>query len=185
MKQRIMLFLLVLSISALAAGGCAKKEAVKSDGAITSGSSQYDGGRSGTETPRGQTIAPADTSQRGGTFSDSDVSQSDFETAYFDYDKSNLRQDTRDALSRNAAVLKNKKNVKVRLEGHCDERGSAEYNLALGERRAKSALNYLLTLGISADRLSITSYGKEKPAVDGQDENAWSKNRRVEFIVVR
>ena len=185
MKQRMMLFLVILSVSALAVGGCAKKEAVRSDGSLTSGSSQYDGGISGTETPRGQTIAPADDSRRGGTLSGSDVSQSDFEIAYFDYDKSTLRQDTRDTLSKNAAVLKNKKNVKVRLEGHCDERGSAEYNLALGERRAKSALNYLLTLGIAADRLSITSYGKEKPAVDGQDESAWSKNRRVEFIVVK
>jgi peptidoglycan-associated lipoprotein len=106
------------------------------------------------------------------------------ETVYFDFDKSDLRQDARNVLSKNAEILlKSKQGAKVKVEGHCDERGSAEYNLALGERRAKSALHYLLTLGVQADRLSIISYGKEKPAVQGTDEAAWAKNRRAEFVI--
>jgi peptidoglycan-associated lipoprotein len=73
--------------------------------------------------------------------------------------------------------------MKVQIEGHCDERGSDEYNLALGERRAKSAMKYLTTLGIPSDRLSTISYGKERPAVPESNEAAWAKNRRGEFIV--
>ena len=109
-----------------------------------------------------------------------------FETVYFDFDKSDLRQDARDVLTKNAEImLKTKPDVKIKIEGNCDERGSAEYNLALGERRAKSALQYLITLGVPADRLSIISYGKEKPAVEGHDEDAWAKNRRDDFIIVK
>jgi peptidoglycan-associated lipoprotein len=109
-----------------------------------------------------------------------------FETVYFDFDKADLRQDARDILSKNAEIiLKSMAGAKVQIEGHCDERGSAEYNLALGENRAKSAQKYLTTLGVKADTISIISYGKEKPAVKGNDEAAWSKNRRAEFVVVK
>ena len=106
------------------------------------------------------------------------------ETVYFDYDKSDLRQDSRNVLSKNADILLKAKNgMKIRIEGHCDERGSAEYNLALGERRAKSVQQYLLTLGVQADLLSTISYGKEKPDVQGSTEEAWAKNRRAEFVL--
>jgi peptidoglycan-associated lipoprotein len=109
-----------------------------------------------------------------------------FETVYFDFDKSDLRQDTRDVLTKNAEViLKSLPGAKIQISGHCDERGSAEYNLALGERRAKSAQKYLTTLGVKADKLSVISYGKEKPAVVGSDEAAWAKNRRAEFTAVK
>jgi peptidoglycan-associated lipoprotein len=108
------------------------------------------------------------------------------ETVYFDFDKSDLRQDARDVLYKNAEMLmKVQPDAKVKIEGNCDERGSAEYNLALGERRAKSAMQYLVTLGVKADRVSIISYGKEKPAVDGHDEAAWAKNRRADFVIVK
>ena len=80
-------------------------------------------------------------------------------------------------------MLKSKLTAKIKIEGHCDERGSAEYNLALGERRAKSAMQYLITLGVSPERLSVISYGKEKPAVQGNNEEAWTKNRRAEFLI--
>ena len=109
-----------------------------------------------------------------------------FDTVYFDFDKSDLRQESRDALSKNAeAILKSYPNAKIQIEGHCDERGSAEYNLALGERRAQAAQKYLTTLSVKADNLSTISYGKEKPAVTGNDEAAWSKNRRAEFVLVK
>jgi peptidoglycan-associated lipoprotein len=109
-----------------------------------------------------------------------------FETVYFDFDKSDLRQDARDVLSKNAeTILKSLTGAKIQIEGHCDDRGSAEYNLALGENRAKSAQKYLTTLGVKAGSLSVISYGKEKPAVQGSDEAAWAKNRRAEFIIVK
>ena len=107
------------------------------------------------------------------------------ESVYFDFDKSDLSQAARTVLAQNAAALKARPDVKVRIEGNCDERGSAEYNLALGERRAKSALQYLLTLGVPAERLAVISYGKEHPAVPGNDESAWAKNRRDDFVVLR
>ncbi|MEI7817368.1 MAG: peptidoglycan-associated lipoprotein Pal [Desulfuromonadales bacterium] len=114
------------------------------------------------------------------------VAENKFETIYFDFDKSDLRQDARDVLSKNAeAILKSSAGAKVQIEGHCDERGSAEYNLALGERRAMSVQKYLTTLSVKAENLSVISYGKEKPAVVGSDEAAWAKNRRAEFVITK
>lgn len=104
---------------------------------------------------------------------------------YFDYDSAGLSDTARATLKSNYDVLKKKSAARVEIEGHCDERGSDEYNLALGERRAKGAKNYLVTLGINPDRLSTISYGKEKPADQGHDEAAWAKNRRVEFVIVK
>jgi peptidoglycan-associated lipoprotein len=101
---------------------------------------------------------------------------------YFDFDQSQLNPETRAALDAQAAVMRNQAGP-VRLEGHCDERGSIEYNLALGERRSQSVKNYLTQLGVDAARLSTISYGEEKPATDGHDETAWSKNRRAEFTI--
>lgn len=102
-------------------------------------------------------------------------------TIVFDFDSYALSQSARDTLYNNAEYLLKKYRDKVILEGHCDERGSDEYNLALGEKRAKSVMNYLLTLGVPAEQLSVVSYGKERPADNGHTEEAWAKNRRVEF----
>lgn len=104
---------------------------------------------------------------------------------YFDFDSYVLSQKSRDTLYNNAEYLLKKYQGKVRLEGHCDERGSDEYNLALGENRAKAAMNYLITLGVPAEQLSIVSYGKERPLVNEHNEEAWAQNRRVEFEVVQ
>lgn len=107
-------------------------------------------------------------------------------TVYFEYDKSDIREDSQIVLTNNAAVISgDKKRSKVQIAGHCDERGSAEYNLALGERRAKAVMQYLITLGVPADLLSVVSYGKEKPAVEGSNEEAWAKNRRAEFMLIQ
>lgn len=111
--------------------------------------------------------------------------QLSLKTIHFDFDSYTLRQVDRDILYNNAEYLLKKYKGKVKLEGHCDERGSDEYNLALGENRAKTAMNYLLTLGVPAEQLSIVSYGKEKPVDAGQTEDAWAKNRRVEFTIVK
>jgi peptidoglycan-associated lipoprotein len=99
---------------------------------------------------------------------------------YFDYDSAVLREDARGTLKKNADVLRGAPSAVVTLEGHCDERGSEEYNLALGERRAESVRAYLVDLGIPNARLRVVSFGEAKPAVMGHDESAWKWNRRVE-----
>lgn len=102
----------------------------------------------------------------------------------FDFDKYNVRDDARTVLEKNAAWLKKNPGVKIQIEGHCDERGSVEYNLALGERRAKSTKDYLVSLGIEAGRISTISFGKEKPLDSGHNEDAWAKNRRAHFVII-
>jgi len=101
----------------------------------------------------------------------------------FDFDKYNIRPGDTAILKENAAVLKKYHNVKVQIEGHCDERGTNEYNLALGERRANSTKNYLLSMGISPERISTISYGEERPVDPGHNEEAWTKNRRAHTII--
>ena len=102
---------------------------------------------------------------------------------YFDFDKYDLRTDARATLDRKASFLNQNSSVRVQIEGHTDDRGTAEYNLALGERRANAAKQYLTTAGISAGRLSTISYGEERPLDPGQNEAAWAKNRRDHFVV--
>lgn len=102
---------------------------------------------------------------------------------YFGYDSYILTDESRNTLQASFKNLAGKQ--KIQIEGHCDERGSSEYNLALGEKRAKSAQSYLVALGYPADRISTISYGKERPADKGNDESAWAKNRRDELKVVK
>src|SRR5215475_172180 len=102
--------------------------------------------------------------------------------AYFDLDKADLRPDARDALTRTAEFLRNYPSVKVTIEGHCDERGSTEYNLALGDRRAASVKQFLVSQGIGADRMNTVSFGKEKPFCMESNEACWQQNRRGHFV---
>ena len=102
---------------------------------------------------------------------------------HFNFDKYDIRPEDVTILRENAALLKKYPNVKVQIEGHCDERGTIEYNLALGERRATSTKNYLVSLGISADRISTITFGKEKPLDPGHHEEAWAKNRRAHTVI--
>ncbi|MCB9761961.1 MAG: OmpA family protein [Alphaproteobacteria bacterium] len=106
----------------------------------------------------------------------------DSATLYFELDSSALRSEDRAKLGEMAPCL-SKRPGRVRLEGHCDSRGTTEYNLALGQRRADSVRDYLIGLGVSPDRLSTISYGEERPAVTGSGEGVWAKNRRVELKV--
>ena len=101
----------------------------------------------------------------------------------FDYDKYNIRDDQKSALDKGVEKLKARPDFMVAIEGHCDERGTIEYNMALGQKRAESAKKFLVKAGIDAKRLTTVSYGKERPAADGHDESAWSKNRRDEFKI--
>lgn len=103
-------------------------------------------------------------------------------TVHFEYDDASLSTNARKTLAENAEWIKSNGNTTIQVEGHCDGRGSVEYNLALGERRAKSVANYLNTLGIDKKRLTIISYGKEKPVAQGEGEEVWAKNRRANFV---
>jgi len=101
---------------------------------------------------------------------------------YFDFDKSDLRPEVTAQLDRYVALLKNG-SQNLRLEGHADERGTTEYNLALGERRAKAIADYLTVSGIAASRIETVSYGEERPAAPGHDDESWALNRRVELVL--
>jgi len=108
---------------------------------------------------------------------------SPFKPVFFELDSSEINAAGQAALNEDATILKRNTNWTITIEGHCDERGTAEYNLALGERRAAAARTYLASLGIPADRLKTVSYGKEFPFDPGHDEAAWAKNRRAHFVV--
>lgn len=105
------------------------------------------------------------------------------EDIYFDFDKSALTPMAREVLDRKARWLQDNPEVSVVIEGHCDERGTAEYNLALGERRAESAKTYMVDLGVVSSRLTTITYGEERPVDSGHNEEAWAKNRRAHFVI--
>ena len=126
------------------------------------------------------TAAPAPgTPPRPSEFSEN----SNLKDVFFDFDKYDIRQADTKVLDSNATWLKSNANHLVLIEGHCDERGTNEYNLALGERRAKSAMNYLVSQGVQASRITIISYGEERPACNEKTEECWAKNRRAHFLV--
>ncbi len=121
-----------------------------------------------------------------------DLSTMDIETinrkgyltdAFFDFDQADLREDARTALAADAQWLKKHASVQVLIEGHCDERGTAAYNLALGDRRANAAKEYLVSLGIDASRIRTVSYGKERPFCTESNESCWQKNRRAHLVI--
>lgn len=104
-------------------------------------------------------------------------------SVFFGFNSSVLSTSTREALNANADFLKANPSVEVQVEGHCDERGGVQYNLALGERRAKSIKDYLVAMGVTSSRISTISFGKERPISFGHDESAWSQNRRGNFVI--
>jgi peptidoglycan-associated lipoprotein len=104
---------------------------------------------------------------------------------HFDFDRYNIRIEEAQVLKENFALMKKYPGMKFQIEGHCDERGTGEYNLALGERRANSAKKYLISLGIEPSRISTISYGEERPFDQGHNEDAWTKNRRAHFVILK
>jgi len=196
MRKKIIGCLLVLCVGALVAGGCAKKEVVKAEQPVPAvqpapkateevkpapAPAPTEAQPMVTETPAKEAAIQPETTKQLGTAE----LQSELQKVYFDFDSSTLSAESRNALSKNAALLSKNPSVKLQIEGNCDERGSDEYNMALGERRAKAAQDYLVNLGVSADRLSVISYGEEKPVDPGHNEAAWAKNRRDEFVIVK
>lgn len=147
--------------------------------------------------PKTVVIPPTETTDQGGTTGDQGGTTEDtdrdkggsepsgplaLEDIFFDYDQSTLRDEALETLNQDASVLLGAGSARVVLEGHCDERGTTEYNLALGDRRANAARDYLVHYGVEASRLSTVSFGEERPFDPGHDESAWSSNRRVHFV---
>lgn len=192
LKRESFYVVALFSVAMFMTAGCAKQEVVKKDEGIApapvarqvdQSKSNVTPSKSAVAEPVTQTAPKYAPPLRAQKESSTSQLQSALEKIYFDFDSANLSESARGTLAKNAAVLTKEPTVKIRIEGNCDERGSSEYNLALGERRAKAAQQYLITLGVTPDRLSIISYGKEKPAVQGDDESARAKNRRDEFVV--
>jgi len=195
MKRSMNRLLPVLCVGMLVYTGCANQEVVKSDeslapAATTAPRPQNSTTAQATGKAANTTSAPLNKEVQNKTQQSykqaaTDNLQNALENIYFNFDSSTLSDAARQSLVKNFEVLKQNPQLRIRVEGSCDERGSAEYNLALGERRAQAAVRYLSTLGVQAGRLSTISYGKEKPADSGHDENAWAKNRRDEFVVTK
>jgi len=108
-----------------------------------------------------------------------------FQDVLFDYDRYDIRDEARSILDSVASLLNDEKDLNIAIEGHCDERGTNEYNLALGEKRAKGTKNYLVSLGTSPDRITVVTYGEEKQLCMDQNESCWQQNRRAHFVILR
>jgi peptidoglycan-associated lipoprotein len=178
----------VMSCGMLFASGCAKHGVVKQEEALAPSASAAAKPAPEADVAASQPVKKSSPKEgvaqdalapipRGGEL------KATLEKIYFDFDSATLSEAARASLAKNAALVKKDPAEKVRIEGNCDERGSDEYNIALGEKRAKAAMAYLVTMGVPPNRLSVLSYGKERPADPGHDETAWSKNRRDEFVV--
>ena len=158
----------------LAACSTTPKDTADSSGSGSTSASSDVSSSGETETTEAASIEPG---------SQEDLIVNVGDRVFFNYDSAELDTDAQELLQDQVAWLKQYSNVSVIIEGHCDERGTREYNLALGEKRAQSVKNYLINLGISADRVSTISYGKERPAVVGSNDGAWAQNRRSVTIV--
>jgi peptidoglycan-associated lipoprotein len=117
------------------------------------------------------------------SLTDAEIWARDVKDIFFDYDQYSIRDDAQNVLSTNASVFAERAGMRVLIEGHCDERGSEKYNLALGDRRANSTKKFLVDKGVPADRLDTVSLGEERPFVEGHDEAAWAQNRRAHFVM--
>lgn len=156
-------------VAALTVTGCKKKQKPANDVQVTTT----------TSTTEPTTPTPPE--------EDPVISQlkSNFSRVFFDLDSAALSQDSIDILAENAAILQKNPDVSVRIEGHADERGTVDYNLALAAERARKVQDTLTGMGVAANKLSTVSYGEERPLAEASTESAWSKNRRAEFTVVR
>ena len=164
-------YLLLAVVALVLAAGCGSK----SDKGRELGQSPRTS--SETKTPEGD----GSSTDKGGAGSVLSEALAGLRTIYFDFDKYNLRDDAKRALESNAKILMANSKARIVIEGHCDERGTTEYNLALGEKRASTARDYLIRLGVDASQISVISYGEERPVALGHDEESWAENRRGEF----
>jgi peptidoglycan-associated lipoprotein len=182
---------LVLALAASLAGGCGGKK--RPPAVSTAPPSEPSGRSQPTEVPPAGETGPdvrtlGNEAARGEEFTPSNAETGEggpLEDIHFEYDSANLTDQARSLLEKHALWLQSHRTAKVMVEGHCDERGTVEYNLALGEKRARAARDYLASLGVAADRLGTVSYGKERPLDTGSNDAAWAANRRAHFAVSR
>jgi peptidoglycan-associated lipoprotein len=161
----------VLALALISAAACTKKN-VQPDGSASVDSSAAD-----------SALADKDISYD--SMGSDSGSIAGLNTVYFEFDQARLSNETKETLKANADWIRNNPDVSVQIEGHTDSRGSTEYNLSLGERRAKAVRQYLVSLGVDSKRLPIISYGEEKPLMPGDNEASWGKNRRANFVPLR
>jgi peptidoglycan-associated lipoprotein len=173
----------VLAVMMLCALGCAKKQEVKSTEAAPVVQEKAAPGGIVSEPLKPEAPAAGETQVAAAGVAVTQEKPSPFGDIHFDFDKSFIREDAKPILSGVADQLKKNKGLRLLIEGHCDERGTSEYNMALGDRRAESARAYLVSLGVPASAISTVSFGKEKPLDPGHNEAAWAKNRRDHFVV--
>lgn len=191
MRKRISLLIVLAMFTTALFSGCAKKvveedistgttemeeEVVSEEGVVSDTGLQE--GTLPVESPLVEGVSPEDELTRMAS------EEGRLTPVYFDFDQFNIRSDMKPGLNEVARWLKEYDTVKVRVQGHCDERGSNEYNIALGERRANSIKRYLSTLGVASSRLSTVTFGEEKPVCSGHNEGCWWKNRRGETEIV-
>lgn len=191
MRRHAFTLVTVLFLAALAAGCGSKRPPAVTRGGAPPPPAADDAGRAGQgrepvdygpdvrplsdEGAQGEDIELSDASGEGGPLAD----------VRFDYDAATLDDQARATLEKHALWLQTHRDTKVTVEGHCDERGTVEYNLALGDQRARAARDYLVSLGVAPERLRTVSYGKERPLGTGHDESTWARNRRAHFVVSR
>jgi len=168
MNPRLRLLGLAALVAAIAVGGCSKKQAAPPPAVEPPPAAEQPATPPPAETPA-ETPPP-------------EPAAVSWQDAFFDYDSADLRDEARTALDADARLLRERPEVRIVIEGHCDERGTAEYNLALGERRAAAARDYLVAAGIDGGRIEIISFGKERPFDPGHDEAAWAQNRRAHIV---
>jgi peptidoglycan-associated lipoprotein len=189
MSYVINLSSMIILSGALAFAGCSSTTTPTTEPSATAAATpapaettkKVDSGKTTESTTKAPPSSSLDALQRGE--STATPASSPLKEVYFDFDRYDLRADSREILKANSAWLKANPAAQIQIEGHCDERGTTEYNVALGSRRAESVKDYLVTLGTSADRLSTISYGEEVPVCREQTEECWQNNRRARFVV--
>jgi len=178
----------VMVLLALGLSGCAPSTAAKPDMSASKSAAPGVASQSQGEGQRGtakeSTTPPGSLEALRQGQSSATPASSPLKDVFFDFDRYDLRTDARDTLKANAEWLKRNPAARIEIEGHCDDRGTNEYNLALGAKRSQAAKDYLASLGISGERLSTISYGAEIPSCKEQNENCWSQNRRARFVII-
>ncbi|NJB67364.1 peptidoglycan-associated lipoprotein [Desulfobaculum xiamenense] len=175
MRMKLLVVMVMMALVLALGTGCAKKQ-MSAEPAPATDQSANAGSLDASE----QALAEAN--QKAMVAAEKEITQN---RIYFDFDKFDLRADSKEVLKAKAELLKKYPTWKLLVEGHCDERGTEEYNLALGERRARAAYEFLVVLGVPSSSLKVVSFGEERPADAGHNETAWSMNRRDEFKIFK
>jgi peptidoglycan-associated lipoprotein len=176
MKKNLLFFAIALMLGAFTFAGCATQTGSRAS--TMAGGEAGDSARSKGVQEEGKIYS----SSLNASFDDGDKAEHIYDV-FFAYDQYALSAQARDILENNAKILRRNKKARISIEGHCDDRGSNEYNIALGDRRAQSVKKYLARIGISKKSISTVSYGEEKPFCDGSGNACWKKNRRAHFVV--